>query len=863
MTGDRSGSPTATEPVPSPSPQRITVIEAAWLQAAVVLPLLFHVLSFRVFEPEKAAALRLLGAIALAGLAVAAATRTGRDSIALSRLRSPLCVVAAGVLAVTWLSTAFSIDPWRSLFGSYYRQGGALTLSAQVALFAAVAVGLRHSAQLERLFSAITLAGVFAASYALVQRIGLDPLSWDAASWGGDPIARTPGTIGNPTFLGGYLAVSICATAPYVRARPWPAAAALIIQGAGIWATGSRGPLIAAAAGAVMLAIALAAAHGARRIAVATLGIGIAVAGFVVLLNVPQGPFEAIRDAGPWRRVAHVLESTDETSRVRLLIWTAAHEAMTRPQALETVGGTTDRFHWARRVIDYGPETLQATVARAYPPELGRLERPGAVADRAHNDLVDAVATGGFLSLALAVALMAAVLLTGFRAVQVPRVAEIGGWCAAAGGVIVAVAAGLFAGRDWLIVPAMGTSALAGVTATLAVLGSRPSADQAPGSPKTMFIAALMAGAAAHLVDTQIGVATIASRTLFWLMAGCLVALAARGRGAMAVEDRASSDRAIPTWLVGTAVATLGLAFAPAMGIAAAAWHGTAVLLAIAATVLLVARTSAMLQWQQAGTALASGALMVGLFVTIVRLVAVVGPPEGSDIVRRVSMLAAPIAAYFAVLAATVVIGGGTWNGRRARVSTTAAALTAVVVFWPVLAPVRADVLVRAARELETRGYPAAAIPLHEAASRLVPYEIQYQMAAAGAAHAAALGQSDARARDALFGRSAAALESDVTRQFDLQQAFAAARLYHAWAAAAGESRVRIQRGAQANALYQRLAALSPTNPLYWNDWAALALDVFGNPRLARTRLDRSMTLDPYRSDTSKQDRAKRDPLPG
>ena len=151
--------------------------------------------------------------------------------------------------------------------------------------------------------------------------------------------------------------------------------------------------------------------------------------------------------------------------------------------------------------------------------------------------------------------------------------------------------------------------------------------------------------------------------------------------------------------------------------------------------------------------------------------------------------------------------------------------------FWPVLAPVRADVLVRAARELETRGYPAAAIPLHEAASRLVPYEIQYQMAAAGAAHAAALGQSDARARDALFGRSAAALESDVTRQFDLQQAFAAARFYHAWAATAGESRLRIQRGAQANALYQRLAALSPTNPLYWNDWAALALDVFGNSR--------------------------------
>ena len=119
----------------------------------------------------------------------------------------------------------------------------------QAALFAAVAVGLRHVAQLERLCSAITLAGVFAASYALVQRFGLDPLSWDATSWGGDPIARTPGTIGNPTFLGGYLAVSICATVPYVRARPWPAAAALIIQGAGIWATGSRGPLMAAAAG--------------------------------------------------------------------------------------------------------------------------------------------------------------------------------------------------------------------------------------------------------------------------------------------------------------------------------------------------------------------------------------------------------------------------------------------------------------------------------------------------------------------------------------------------------------------------------------------------------------------------------------
>jgi hypothetical protein len=820
-------------------------MEAAWLQAAVVLPLLFNVLSFRVFEPEKAAALRLLAILALAGLLATAARSITRPALLVGCFWTPLCANAAGLVAATALSTATSIDFWQSLLGSYHRQGGLLTLFAQVTLFAAVALGVRCSAQLDRLFAAVTLSSVGVAAYAISQRLGLDPLSWDATELGLDPLQRSTGTLGNPTFVAGYIAVAMFLTVAYSRGRRL-AVPALVVQCGGMLATGSRGALVATAAGVMVFLLAQAVMHRARRAAAATMLVGCAAVTVFALLNIPSGPLEAIRDVRPWRQFAHVFESTDETSQVRSLIWGATHELMTRKTPIETVGGSADRYHTARLLFGYGPETLQITVPRVYPAELARLE-PGALADRAHNDLVDAFATGGVVSLGLMAALIAGVVWTGCKALRMRRRSGIACTSAAVMAGVAAAGMGAFVGGAGLIIPVIGIAMIGGFAAMLGLLGAMRTEPAQPGSD-TVVVAAILAAVTAHLVDAQMGVVTVASRTLFWILAGCLASLSTAARDSPLMSD--SEDRQYThgsDWLAVSVLVTLGFGIAPNLLNSATVWPGVAVLAGISAVVLAVGVFSGMFSWRRVPPVLMGSALVVAVFVFVARRVSSPPTVQDVDVVGTVSGLALPIVMYCAVLLTMVLLGAS--RERTQRVPMVAAALAATLVLWPVTSPLRADVLVHGARQFEARGYPTLALSLHETASQLMPHERQYRMAAAGAAQLAAVQQEDANARGRLFERAAALVRIDDAWEYDLQETFASARIYHAWAGLASDPLTRLQRGAQANAFYQRLVVLSPTHPPYWNGWAALALDVFGNPRLARTRLVRSRFLDPQRSD--------------
>jgi hypothetical protein len=825
----------------------VTILEAAWLLSAVTLPLLFNTLSYRVFEPEKVAVLRLLAVVAAAGLGASLLTPVSRGSLSWARLRHPAGLAVIALVAAASLSSALSLDPWQSVLGTYHRQGGLVTLLACALLFASVSVGLRTARQLDRLLSGIVLAGVSAAGYAVVQRVGLDPIAWDAAGWGGDPLARTPGSFGNPTFLAGFLAASVFVTVARLRGSA-TGVLCLALQAAGLWAAASRGAMVAVAAGAVMMAAAYAAATRTRWLSVAAAGTTCIAATVLILLNLPISGLEGVRDAGPWRRVAHVFDSADETTRVRVLLWQAAFKLMTRDAPIEMVGGVPDRRHAVRALTGYGPETLSAALSREYPAELARLERPDAVLDRAHNDVVDAWTTGGALAVLATMAVYVALLLAGCRALGLGRGAELACVGAAAGGALIGAAAALLAGYAWLAVPVLGAGAIAGVTAMLLVVGAMRGTRVSP-SPHVLTAAGLMAAVAAHAIDAQLGIATVAPRAAFWLVAGCLVALASWSPHD--AHDESSDSNAVAfRWLPWMPVVTLAFGFAPAMVTTEAAWPGLAVLAALAVVVIVAAWRLQLIRvadaWRGAAATIAAVAAFVGLVWW-----GAVGNPETRDVVARVSALAWPMAAYGALLVAAVAAQARAWR-RDQRTATVVALGAAALVLWPALAPVRADVLVRAGRQLELRGYAAAAIPLHEAASRLVPHEIQYRVAAAGSAQLAAATQADPRVRDALFERAASWLAADAGREADLQRTFATARLYYARAAGRRDPGERAQLGAQANAYYQRLTTLSPGNPLYWNDWASLALDVFRNASVARARLQKSLALDPQRPDTQR-----------
>ena len=90
----------------------------------------------------------------------------------------------------------------RSWLGEPPRLQGWMTL-ALGPLLVLTAPRLGSGARRERLMGAIELAGSALALYALAQRAGLDPLSWE-----GLESVRPGGMQGNPLFLGGLLVLS-------------------------------------------------------------------------------------------------------------------------------------------------------------------------------------------------------------------------------------------------------------------------------------------------------------------------------------------------------------------------------------------------------------------------------------------------------------------------------------------------------------------------------------------------------------------------------------------------------------------------------------------------------------------------------
>lgn len=161
------------------------------------------------------------------------------------------------------LSTAFSVAPTLSLFGSLHRGGGLLTTLAFAALFFIAGQGLKSAASRDRLVTTLLIVSLPVALYAMMQHAGVDPLFWaENVSY------RATSTIGNPIFLSAFLnyaflmglarllyGLSFPGDTPTQRSSPL-LLALLIIQLWAIWIAQSRGPILALAVGLMALVLA-------------------------------------------------------------------------------------------------------------------------------------------------------------------------------------------------------------------------------------------------------------------------------------------------------------------------------------------------------------------------------------------------------------------------------------------------------------------------------------------------------------------------------------------------------------------------------------------------------------------------------
>lgn len=361
--------------------------EVTWLGLLLVLPSAINPSGALGVEPEKASVLRV--AAALIG-ALWLATRLLAPASGQPVRVSPLLGAALAWLACAGLSTAASIDPVLSLFGSYDREMGLLTLAAGPLLLVVGSDILAERAARERTVAALLLGAVVPCAYALLQQAGRDPLGWSG-------VVGVVSTFGSPTFLGGYLVL----IAPFAAYR-LVADGRLVASGAGpgtvgryaltlafallllavVFEVAIRGPLLGLAISLVVFAV-LVARPRARRSMVLT-AVALLAAG---LLGVALALLAGL-DLAVFQRFAQIASPAGSAAE-RVGLWRAA---MPLPLADPR-----------RVLLGFGPETQSA----AFEPSAAIVLLSSTEQfDRAHDLFVDAWLTGGLLGLGALVAVM-------------------------------------------------------------------------------------------------------------------------------------------------------------------------------------------------------------------------------------------------------------------------------------------------------------------------------------------------------------------------------------------------------------------------------------------------------------------------
>jgi O-antigen ligase len=400
----------------------------------------------------------------------APANGQARDWRALGRRQRAVVVAAGLVLGSVLLSTALGIMPRVSLAGSHLRNFGLFTESTHVLLFLAVLFGLRTVAQLWRAIDVLIASSVAVVVYGLTQAFGLDPLGPINAAGRGSPIVSTLGNslflggylvtailatsarlaslLASPTVphgadrsglrvvLGGALYAAVVLVFLLAGARnaaPWwllPAAPFVCLFAVGrewrwspsrwtsrhdaaalacllglqllaLLRTGARTSWVALALALLLFVLWTVKRRPVRQAAVlGSAGAVLAVA-IVLASSMSSSPIEGLRRAPI---VGSLISAAGQRLSVesRVAIWKDVL-ALVRSEGVGLVAG--DPFLAVRPLVGHGPGTLYVTLDQFTSEERAAVE--SARVDRAHNEILDRLATMGALGLMSWLALLA------------------------------------------------------------------------------------------------------------------------------------------------------------------------------------------------------------------------------------------------------------------------------------------------------------------------------------------------------------------------------------------------------------------------------------------------------------------------
>jgi len=545
------------------------IIEAAWLAAVVLAPSLCNPHSASGYQPNKIAFIRVLAFIAAAAWITKSAggERPGKAAagdVLRFCFRFPFVLALGALTLACGISTLVSVNFHASLWGACETAQGAITFGCVLVLFAALAVHLRRPEQVGRLITTIIIVSFPLALFGLIERAGYDPLPRD-------DLTRVMSLLGHPMYFASYLLLvmplslwRILGLAREGGSGSGPRGlrvAGLVLYGCVFAAqllafvfTESRGALLGLIGGLGFFAVSLGVLSRRRFLLMLGSGSALAIVGVLILLNLPNGPFQRWTNLPILQRFSQTFSQSEGAAAYRLDYWAAAVKLMTAGEPLPLGPEARDPWPALRAWVGYGPETVDCVISREH-------SSPGANNNpefRLHDLVLDTWLNLGAMGVAALLAGFALVFFQVYRGLR--WVSSLPGILLFFGLVFGMTAATSTALVLWRGPGLVGVGLQFGLAAGLALypiaafwLGINGRAPANPASPTDTLLLALLAALLAHLVDTAFGFETAATLVLFWAYPGMILALSRQNISSV-------SDRQ-PPW-----AATSGLSLTVAPG---------------------------------------------------------------------------------------------------------------------------------------------------------------------------------------------------------------------------------------------------------------------------------------------------------
>lgn len=386
------------------APSVLAVADAAifgvLVVATIALPSVFSIENADVFVMPKTVVALGLAAVLTPLLAIRwLLARWAIDDIR----RRPLVWAILAFVTLNLLATAFAVDREHALFGERLQMQGLATMLAYVVYLVAAWTSVRTSARRSVLLWAVAVAAAVSAIYAVMQRIGIDPL-WDILVEG-----RVFSTFGQPNWLAAFFVSAIPLTLALCAGRRLVVQVLLValalMEMAALAFTLSRGGFL----GAVVAGVVLVAGVVAWRQVVTRRGVTLAALTVLIVLGgvaaLPQGR-AAVGDVA--QRIS-IIDDVEETSASAHLDQWAVGVAIVADYPL--LGAGQDSY--VLLFSDYRDEVLPADRARIW--QNYRPESP-------HNHFLAIAGGMGVPALIAYLGIIGAAVVRGIRGVR--RAAE-------------------------------------------------------------------------------------------------------------------------------------------------------------------------------------------------------------------------------------------------------------------------------------------------------------------------------------------------------------------------------------------------------------------------------------------------------